>query len=638
MEKHIMIEESDYTEQREVKRTIVDLIDIETGEFVNANEILSDEKYNDKAIFAKIKETLILAQKTGIHKYTCAICNQPVRLNSRQYADCGHISNFFSHFSYSNACPAKTASKGSITAHTKMLINRFKKSDVHETISKRLVALLSEVSDVTDLRFMNVSDEETFSDNQTFDVEFTYKDTTDVGIDFQLYTTFASKIFHKSYLAKKLNRCTMWVLPFFSPAQQAICAKDIYYRNRRNVFVFDSKEYYTNNASGLNSFKSFAPQYPDYRYAQEESIKAGRLMLNCFWQVPSLQDGKFKIEWHNRLVTWEELSFDKETGDIFYHDSDKDFNNTMDSELHETLLKWEEEIRIRWAKFENVIAEREAEATFDPNETKEGRKLRLLKSRIENGERLTAFIDKSIGKVGFKLGEDIIIKPQFHKVKRFDENYISVVKLSPNGKVGAINLLGKRVFNCKYDGLDHLVKDLYVYTSDKQRGLISLEKGEVLPPRFLGFVKVSEDRILIHNGYHKTKWGNGEKVHRGYRVSDLNGTFISPSYNIIRRLSEDYLYGEGWKGQLVLMDVDGNIIYPDFQLNLSNRNIKVNAIVDEVMYLSYETPDKHGCKTKVCTFDGKTLYSSTKYDKVLPYDDSSYEAFIGEKSEIIVKS
>ena len=110
----MIIEGSDYSKQGEVKRTIVDLIDVETGEFVNAIDILTEEKYRDKAVFAKMKETLVLAQKTSIHKYVCAICNQPVRLNSRQYPGRDYVSNFFSHFSHSDECPAKTSSTGSI--------------------------------------------------------------------------------------------------------------------------------------------------------------------------------------------------------------------------------------------------------------------------------------------------------------------------------------------------------------------------------------------------------------------------------------------------------------------------------------------------------------------------------------------
>ena len=652
MEEHKITEETDYIKQEEVKRTITDLIDVETGEFVNAIDLLTEDIYRDKGVFAKMKETLILAQKTGIHKYICAICNQPVRLNSRQYPGRDYVSNFFSHFSYSNECPAKTSSGGNTGAQTKSLINSFRKSDVYDGMSRRLIGFLEASSEVTDLGYALNSDESGTSSNLASDIEFTFKDSAKIGIDFQLYTTFTSKIFGKLVKAKKANRSFMWIFPFFSPTQQAICARDIYYGNRRNVFVFDSSEYYTDNASGLNSFKSFAPKYPDYKYAQEESEKANKLILNCFWQYPRIEDGKLTIEWKNKLVSLDELTYDQATGDVFYHDSDNDFKSVMDSEVRESLLKWEEEVRIRWDEIDEVLAKRD-NSVINPNETREQQKLRILKTRIEYGEKLTAFLDKSIGKVGFKLGDDVIIRPQFHKVGRFDENLIVAIRATPNGKVGAINILGKRVFNLKYEGISHLVKDLYVYKSDKLRGLISIERGEILPAKYLGFAKLSEDRILIHNGYPKKVWGEywnkdshsyehylrgWEMVHKGYRISNLNGEFVSKSYNIIRRLSEDYLYAEEWKGQRVLLDVDGNVIYSNFNINLSDKNIKVNAIEDELIFISNIKPDSEGCKTKICSFDGDTIYSSTEYDMVLAYDDISYEVHLGKLSGLISKA
>ena len=157
---------------------------------------------------------------------------------------------------------------------------------------------------------------------------------------------------------------------------------------------------------------------------------------------------------------------------------------------------------------------------------------------------------------------------------------------------------------------------------------------------------------MIHNGYYKKVWGSGwdpstrsygyylrgwEKIHKGYRIADLNGEFISKSYNIIRHISEDYLYAEEWKGQLVLLDVDGNVINPDFKINLSDINIKINAIGDDLVYLSYDKPDAEGYKAKVCSFNGEILYASKEYDKVLPFDDVSYEAFCDNQRLLISK-
>ena len=92
------IESGDYEYQDMVQRSIVDLIDVETGEQVDANEILNEDTATDKSVFSKIRERLILGQQKGIYKYVCAFCLQPVRLTSRRNKFQERNSNFFQHF------------------------------------------------------------------------------------------------------------------------------------------------------------------------------------------------------------------------------------------------------------------------------------------------------------------------------------------------------------------------------------------------------------------------------------------------------------------------------------------------------------------------------------------------------------
>jgi hypothetical protein len=200
-------------------------------------------------------------------------------------------------------------------------------------MSERLAHFLAASPDIANLQLGNVDSWARSSETTIAEIEFTFKGVK-VGVDFQLYTTFVSKILEKSLRIKKQKTCSIWLFPFFSPTQQEMCAKDIYYGNRRNVFVFDSRHYYTDNVSELNSFKGLVPQYSDYKYAQEESEKAGKLMLNCFWQIPTVKDGTLQIGWRHKLVAFDELTFDKETGDVFYYDSDKEFEHSMDSDLY----------------------------------------------------------------------------------------------------------------------------------------------------------------------------------------------------------------------------------------------------------------------------------------------------------------
>ena len=640
----IIIEESDYSKQHKVKRTIVDLIDVETGELVNADELLTDEQNNDKAVFSKMREALVLAQKSGIHKYICAVCNQPVRLNSRQYQGCDHVSNFFSHFSYSDECPAKTLSNGNIVAQTNTLLSRFKQSIVYESMFKTLSDLLTKSIDVSSLEIRN--NKNGLHDSIIPEFRLLYKNKTKIGIDFQLYTTFVSKILEKSFRARKQKECSMWFFPYFSPTQQEMCAKDIYYGNRRNVFVFDSKDYYTNNITNLNSFKSIVPLYADYKYAQDESKKTNRLMLNCFWQIPLVEEGKLKIAWQHKLVSFEELTFDEDTGDIYYYDSDKDFNNTMNSQLYELLLNWKEEIKIRWNELEKVIAKRPDKCSSYSIETKEQKKMKSIMSLLKDGKNITSFYDEESDKYGYKIEDEQIIKPQYVEACDFDSNNIAIIKQTSNGKYGAINILGKKVINIQFTEIQHLVNDLYVCRKDKTCGLFSINKGEILKTNYLDITKLTDERLLVHEGYYDYEryylgtnsygtpryGGNWNQHDYGYKIYDLEGNAISKSYNKINYLFDDYIYAEEDNKKL-LLDIDGNILSKEFNININGYGFQINAIENGLVFISNNYSFYN--RVAIFSFSGETIYTSSEFDKILPFNDIAYEVF-NEKGRALI--
>jgi hypothetical protein len=84
-----------------------------------------------------------------------------------------------------------------------------------------------------------------------------------------------------------------------------MCEKDILYMNRRNVFVFDSLDYYNNeiNKKHLGNIE------PNHIFAYEESIRQKRLMLNCYWQVPVINEkGDPSISWKGpKLVAFDDI-------------------------------------------------------------------------------------------------------------------------------------------------------------------------------------------------------------------------------------------------------------------------------------------------------------------------------------------
>ena len=624
---NVIIEESEYSKQYKVKRTIVDLIDVETGEYVDADEVLTDRSYNDKAVFSKMREALILAQKSGNHKYVCAICNQPVRLNSRQYHGCDHISNFFSHFSYSDDCPAKTSSGVNIINQTGILYSRFKQSEVHESMYKKLSKFLNDSSVISDIQLRNDKDSNRILESTLPEIEFTYKEDNKVSIDFQLYTTFISKILEKTLISRKQKSCSMWIFPFFSPIHQEMCAKDIYYSNRRNVFVFDSKNYYTTTIADLTSFKGLTPTYQDYRYAQEESAKSGKLMLNCFWQVPAVSEGGIlQIRWEHKLVSLDELTFDKDTGDVFYYDSDKDFNDFMDSDSHELLLEWNKQVRKRWELLEKAIAKRPVKSNYEPIETKDQKKIKAIKSLLASGERISTFYDWHAYKYGYQIGAEIIIKAQYYEAKEFDSNGIAIVKLTENGKYGAINLIGKKVINNQFNRIEKLDTDSYVCTKDDLCGLWSITRGEIIKPEYRSISKLTDDRILVRDAGYYPYYAGNKKQNDQFRIYDLEGNAVTEDYNSITHLLGDYVYAE--KGeQKFLLDTDGNIISREFTLAFDKNEWTINAIDNELIFISRKDSYSSICWSRIISFRGEEIFQSTDYDKILPFDDAAYEVF-----------
>ena len=100
-----IIREQEYSDAA-TQRTIIDLIDAESGEFIDANMLDT----MTEAELTELKELQSLAKKSGKYKYVCAVCGQPLRLDSRHYASRRYKSYFFSHYSNGDDCPLKTSS------------------------------------------------------------------------------------------------------------------------------------------------------------------------------------------------------------------------------------------------------------------------------------------------------------------------------------------------------------------------------------------------------------------------------------------------------------------------------------------------------------------------------------------------
>ena len=539
-----IIREQEYSDAA-TQRTIIDLIDAESGEFIDANMLDT----MTEAELTELKELQSLAKKSGKYKYVCAVCGQPLRLDSRHYASRRYKSYFFSHYSNGDDCPLKTSSDA--VDPVRSTINwygKFKESKLHKDMCQKLMQVLS-----IDERFSKIESYPTIN----IYGENVHWHKPDVASDFYgnqlvfetlMYNTFLSSIVEKNSFYRMANSFLLWVFPHFSIDNQTMCEKDVYYTHRRNIFVFDSEDYYRTD-DDKDSSKPQRPVFAEkgYTYAQEESIKRGRLMLNCYWQIPVIQGEEVKIEWHHKLVDISELTFDAIKKDAFFHNCDYDFKEVADPHKRELIENWERAKEDRWSKIFQGIEERKErfEAAQDKKNIRE--KEENILSNVLAGQVVPEPI-KIDDKYGYKADDTIFIKPQYGMAWPF-RNGLAIVA-NKRGKRGVINLRNERVFDIKYDKLSWLDVDnpTIIVCNESPRDLPELYNvhGEkVLDYQIKGIKKINGNFVFIK--YPDTTWG----------VLSSDGTLIAePFYAKIAPKDEDkYIFKYDGRTKTVLSDL-----------------------------------------------------------------------------------
>lgn len=543
----MIVENLNYQDQDEVERTIVDLIDVETGEEVDANKLLTSEVTN-KEVFSKIRETLVLAQRKGKYQYVCAHCLQPVKLMSRFIRTRSRESNYFQHFNNSKDCPVKSSFNGDAIKQAVYGLEIFKQGHAHSMMSNTLRSFLEKDDQIHDIKPV-----------RGHDLGFFYNDIH-ICIDFQLYSTYLTTIIDRIKSVPD-DSFGMWIFPYFSVMQQKICARDTYFKNKRNVFVLDSKQF----ADSLDTISC-----QNHKYAIEESVNNNELMLNCYWQKPVMIDGLLQIEWNCELVRFSDLKFDPVTKSVYYHDCDIDFYENSSEDVRLQVEEWEKKLDSLRKERDIILRKRseDAEKTGRKGETKEERKIREIKERLVCGEPHECFYDSSIGKYGYKLGDTILIEAKYYDSFEFSENGLAIVRRSENGNCGAINLLGRNVIGFSYSSLHRLPNNFYIACRNRVYSLYS-DTGQLIKVNFGSHylswyncdTKLGKIMYVSYHGFIvKDQLETNAKISY-YKLYDLDGNLLArpfvqwdhmaPEGDVIRVIKD------GLEG---LMDFNGQII------------------------------------------------------------------------------
>ena len=441
-----------------LRRSVRLIKDEEDGNNYTADEIL--DTIQEDILFG-MRSTLSAAYKSGEYKYVCPFCNQPLGLKVRTNE--GESFPFFSHYQDSDDyCPVKTTIEidPDPTQFIVEIENRFKESFLHQDMIAKLKEILNISKSFNEIEQDKVINTPQVTGYRRPSLYSVYKNKDVICFDALVSNPLIGMLVGRNAFYKMQKMFYLWVFPEFSTRFQRLSEKDILYMNRRNVFVFDSSDYYINK--NINTrYLSDEKKTDGYKYAYEESVRQKRLMLNCYWQTPVVDDnGEVKIGWKGpELVAFDDLVLDFDSYEVYYHDSDEDFYRSYSSEKQMILNDWMRVKEDRWKKIFDGIEKRKIEYEQSLARQERRRMLAYYYPLIESGDVVPiAFQDEKTKLWGYKLNDCDIISPVYYDVKPFNFGFAWVKKSS---YWGMIDYKGNRVLNFAYKTIVQMSDSLF---------------------------------------------------------------------------------------------------------------------------------------------------------------------------------
>ena len=276
------------------KLSIPEVYDIKEEKIINSRDFFSQNE-NELILWRRnLQEEYLM----GHARFICPECKQPVKISGHKLLR-GRVC-YFAHFKDSDDCPYKTG-----TNRTKEEIERLKYSLVQE--SERHKRLKSEIASALQgkkskaMGVENVECEKRINSDIPYlnwrrpDVYAEYNGRKYV-FELQLSTTFVSVIVDRDIFYRLNDYNIIWIFNFEDNEEYVnlynLMCKDIYYANKRNVFIFDAD-------------------------AEEKSKEKGELVLKCRWLD---ENGVWSPD---KYVTLEMFQYDEEYHKPFIFDADK---------------------------------------------------------------------------------------------------------------------------------------------------------------------------------------------------------------------------------------------------------------------------------------------------------------------------
>lgn len=392
------------------ERTILEVFDKKNGVFIQSDDFFKQPE----DVIIRWRRYLEECALMNEPRLVCSHCNQMVKLSGRK-TERGRVV-FFSHLYNSEDCDIKT---GNDRTKEEILAEKYGKITESER-HFRLKNLISQylTTDVSlSLGISDVEVEKRIQSNVPYlnwrrpDVSAVYKGMN-IVFELQLSTTFLSVVVDRDIFYRLNNHFIIWVFNFDENQEYVnlknLMMKDIYYANKRNIFVFDED-------------------------AQDKSEEEGTLYLHCMWIQ---EDGKFC---EGELVSLNDLSFEKEQCKPYYIDADELFYK-----LHPERKGLIKELERSRKSIIEALMRR-----ISANEMKERRlqeKALILEEKMKTlGVLATPYT--SFEKWGFKFDDEIVTQAQFESIEQVDSGDYIVKK---EALEGLVNKFGRLIIDCVY--------------------------------------------------------------------------------------------------------------------------------------------------------------------------------------------
>jgi len=397
-----------------------------SNSFIMANDIFLHKSVEE---ISRMRFELEEATRTGVPYLTCPCCGNMVKISSRSvgFGSKSREVQFFTHAVKNVPCDLKRDNSYTLT------IDDGENSENDFTYLKELRNLLVD-SLRTELSLnkglTNVegsvyiySDELPIMKRRLADVTAQYNN---IDVVFELVTpaTHVARVHDRDIFYLINRRQVFWIFGLesivdYNELRRSV-SKDIFFTNKRNVFVFDLE-------------------------AQEESKRRGELMLKCNWLD---EDGVwyYQIEKNGKngiLISLDQIHFEEDICRPYFYDADEPFylkHPTAERPLKLSREKLKQDIIEAW--------------------NYEQQRNRAIDGMVKDNRGVEAFTDGE--KWGFKHGDVIFIEPVFDSKPIMLGDFAKVEK---DGKYGVVNRFGDYRLQPDYTKVELLPNGYILYVS-----------------------------------------------------------------------------------------------------------------------------------------------------------------------------